>query len=145
MSNPVRGRSAWSTALGRDPRLLRAAPAIVYALAIFIGSSVPGSEIPPLGFSLSDKLIHFIEFGILGILLYRAFSRMSRPYLLTVITGALYAASDEFHQLFVPGRQCDFWDFAADVCGILLVGGIQVLFVRRRAGGKGHESMNAGG
>ncbi len=137
MSKPVRAGFTWSAALGRDQPLFRTvATAIVYALVIFIASSVPGSEIPPLGFSLSDKLIHFIEFGIMGILLYRAFTLMPYPYLLTVTAGALYAASDEFHQLFVPGRFCDVWDFAADVTGLALFGGIYVFFVRRRAGKK---------
>ncbi len=121
-----------STALAEKPRFIRiAGPAILYALAIFILSSLPGAVVPTLGFRFGDKILHLAEYGILGFLLYRAFRGTPRPFLLTILTGVIYAASDEFHQLFVPGRYCDFWDFAADVVGLALLGVIAGMFYGR--------------
>ena len=37
-----------------------------------------------------------------------------------VIIALVYAVSDEFHQLFVPGRACSFSDFLVDSAGIFL-------------------------
>jgi VanZ family protein len=36
---------------------------------------------------------------------------------LVLVFSALYGLSDEFHQLFVPRRQFDLKDLAADVAG----------------------------
>jgi len=38
----------------------------------------------------------------------------------TLLISVLFAASDEIHQYFVPGRQCDIYDFLADTIGIIL-------------------------
>ena len=118
--------------MAEKPRFIRTAGlAIFFALAIFILSSLPGAAVPQLGFRFGDKLLHLSEYGIFGFLLYRAFRGTSRPFLLTVLTGVIYAASDEFHQLFVPGRYCDFWDFVADAAGVALLGVIAGMFYRR--------------
>ena len=104
-------------------------PAVVYALVIFFMSSLPDIKLPDIGIDFGDKFIHMIEFGLFGIFLYRAFRynpQVSRPYLLTVCTGLLYAASDEFHQLFVPGRECDIIDFAADAVGLIIFSAMSV-------------------
>ena len=97
-------------------------------------SSLPGYVFPDQPFWSFDKVTHLIEFGLFGILVYRAlrFPRpIWRPYLITVIIGILYAASDEFHQLFVPGRNCDIRDFAVDVVGVMLFAGISTRLHRK--------------
>lgn len=102
-------------------------PALAFALLIFGVSSIPGNKIPYIGFDLSDKFIHMIEFGLFGIFLYRAFrypQPLSRPYLMTLCVGIPYAALDEIHQLFVPGRYCGIGDFIADALGIIIFAGI---------------------
>ena len=33
--------------------------------------------------------------------------------------GILYGVTDELHQVFVPGRFCDFFDGLADALGVL--------------------------
>jgi VanZ family protein len=43
---------------------------------------------------------------------------------MTVIISVLYAASDELHQLFVPGRMCDLNDFIVDSIGVIIFAGI---------------------
>lgn len=44
---------------------------------------------------------------------------LRRVYLLWIgLIGILYAATDELHQYFVPGRSCDFTDWLADIAGL---------------------------
>ena len=38
-------------------------------------------------------------------------------YLIAYASSVLYAVSDEVHQLFVPGRGCQFRDVCIDACG----------------------------
>lgn len=62
------------------------------------------------------KLAHFTEFTILGILMFPAFSSFKTAFLLS----AVYAVSDELHQLFVPGRSCELRDMLIDITGVCL-------------------------
>lgn len=39
---------------------------------------------------------------------------------LAIVISAVYGASDEFHQYFVPTRSCDAADWAADVLGSIV-------------------------
>lgn len=54
------------------------------------------------------KAAHASEYALLGILLTGAIMDIRKPWkrqlLACFLIGAAYAASDEFHQLFVPGR-----------------------------------------
>jgi len=72
------------------------------------------------------KCAHFTEYAILALLLRRtlhhAWDRESAPWsagLLAVVLGLVfgYAASDEFHQSFVPGRTALFTDVLIDAGG----------------------------
>ena len=104
------------------PFLRRFGIAIAYAVCIFILSSIPTLRSPDLGLNFQDKIYHIIEYGIFGFLLQRGASAVSgssfKRFLLVFFIGVLYAASDEIHQLFVPGRQCDFFDFLSDAAGM---------------------------
>ena len=78
------------------------------------------------------KLAHFSEYACMGILLYVLWShwirRGRRLYLLIILWVFCSAATDEFHQLFVPGRYGSFADVLLDTCGgafgMLLCAGI---------------------
>jgi VanZ family protein len=97
-------------------------PPLVWATIIFIESSIPGHKFPttPLG---TDKLVHVAIFFILGWLSHRAFTHQSSELVskmslyLTLVVTILYGFSDEFHQLFVPGRTANMYDMAADALG----------------------------
>jgi VanZ family protein len=95
---------------------------------IFFMSSLPGYEVPEMPFRFGDKFVHALEFGLLGMFLYHFFRYprplVSHPWLGAVIVGVLYAASDEIHQLFVPGRMCDIMDFMVDCIGLVFFSGI---------------------
>ena len=66
------------------------------------------------------KTAHFAEYAILGFLLTGAASLGNgwKSFLQPGLTGALYAASDEFHQLFVPGRSGQISDVLLDSAGV---------------------------
>lgn len=73
------------------------------------------------------KLAHASEYTLLGFLLMGALSgKKSRALLI----GVLYAASDEFHQLFVPGRSGQITDVMIDSGGVIL--GIFIFCLIRR-------------
>jgi VanZ family protein len=100
---------------------------IAYLVVIFAGSSMPGPRDIPGG--LSDKTAHFLEYAVLGLLLARALAGRRwlsiplRYVVAAVVIAAAYAFSDEFHQLFVPGRVFDLHDMAADTLGASVAAG----------------------
>ncbi len=67
------------------------------------------------------KLAHFTEYLILSLLLYRALRAgprwEPRTAVLALALAGLYAASDELHQWFVPGRTAAVRDCLIDVAG----------------------------
>ena len=75
---------------------------------------------------LIRKLAHVVEYAILALLLYCLVRPPSqrgwhpRTAFISVLAGALYAASDELHQLFVPDRLASMRDWALDVAGVTL-------------------------
>lgn len=95
--------------------LLRWLPAALWAAVIFTGSSVPGSYIPG-HYSVYG---HLAEYAVLGALV--AFAERHRGWkgaaFIAIIVCALYGASDEFHQAFVPLRVPDPIDWLTDVAG----------------------------
>ncbi|HEK85831.1 MAG: VanZ family protein [Candidatus Saccharicenans sp.] len=96
-------------------------PAVLYGALIFFLSSRTFKL--HLGFIYWDKGAHWLEFSILGLLLAVGFFRNfpGKTFLnfyLTFMTGALIGATDELHQKFVPGRQCDWKDWLADLIGV---------------------------
>jgi VanZ family protein len=98
-------------------------PSVAYASLIFILSSIPTLKAPDLGISFEDKIYHILEYAGFGILLQRGTEmsggRSLKRLLSISVLGVCYGASDEIHQLFVPGRECDLVDFFADAAGVL--------------------------
>ena len=67
------------------------------------------------------KAAHAAEYAVLGVLLISLSGYyIKRRWILTAWTiGTLYAASDELHQYFVPGRSCQITDVMLDSAGVL--------------------------
>jgi hypothetical protein len=58
-----------------------------------------------------EEAVHFVEYGVLGVLLYRALAdRLPDPtvYVAATLSGLLVGTVDELIQWLAPGR---FWDF----------------------------------
>jgi VanZ family protein len=111
-------------------------PTLLWALAIFLVSSIPKLDLAVSRLQGCDKIAHFVEYFVLGWAI-RYWSRDGRPGFLA--GGIGFAASDEIHQNFVPGRQMSLWDFVADAAGLsagfLITGAVS----RRRTGKKDRE------
>jgi len=77
---------------------------------------------------------HIIEYFTLGLLLFRAFRGNSivwwnwRWSAFAVIVVILWAASDEFHQSFVPTRTASVVDVAIDTVGGVFAQFVSVLW-----------------
>jgi VanZ family protein len=88
--------------------------------SLFGKSGAPG--IPGISMWLR-KAAHFAEYLILGGLTANAWrntlpsSRLWRVCLLSFIFCAVYAATDEIHQMFVPGRAARLADVVIDSAG----------------------------
>jgi VanZ family protein len=88
---------------------------------IFALSSMARLPEPPAG--LNDRGAHMIEYGGLALLTLRAlaagrWSEVRLPIAIgAVVIAVAYGFTDEVHQVFVPGRQCDLRDLAADAAG----------------------------
>lgn len=69
------------------------------------------------------KVAHMAEFGVLSVLLYIWIGQWEVGFLRRGATAfgatAVYAATDEIHQLFVPGRAGRFSDVCIDSAGAL--------------------------
>jgi len=99
-------------------KYFRFIPAILWMLVIFYFSSKNTSGVP-ISYDLQFyffKSLHLIEYSILGFLLFFAFINFN----VSLITGYLYAITDEIHQLFVIGRSGKFTDTLFDLTGILI-------------------------
>ncbi|MCI6763757.1 VanZ family protein [bacterium] len=80
------------------------------------------------------KCAHVSEFFILGILVINLVSKynVKHIYLISFIICVLYASSDEFHQLFVPGRSGQVTDIFIDMIGTIFSLLVMYLFNKFR-------------
>lgn len=106
----------------RNARITWACAAVLYAGLIFYFSSMPSLPIEQAGaepFPFFDKIMHFLEYMVFGLLILQASKPSSKRWLLACLAaGALYGALDEVHQSFVPNRDSEFLDFVADSLGV---------------------------
>lgn len=99
-------------------------PIIAYSILIFAISSLSLNEVPSLKIGLLDKLVHFGEYTVYGLLLMLAFATAKSNKIVRYSTslslwiGILFGLSDEIHQHFVAGRTCSVLDLLADVLGV---------------------------
>jgi VanZ family protein len=95
------------------------------ALAGLVIAASSRSEIasPPL--PNIDKVAHFLVYGLLGTLVFRAFRRKHLTHrlplaLLSIALVSAFGVSDEWHQSFTPGRSVEMADWIADTFGAAL-------------------------
>lgn len=90
----------------------------VRALLVVVQVALVGTDV-----DLVSPLAHFCEYAVFGFLLQNALGCSSparRAVALAVIVASAYGVTDEFHQLFVPGRACDPADWLVDTAGAAL-------------------------
>lgn len=95
---------------------------MAWAAVILVLTSIPVPSTPVDDVRGIDKLVHAVLYGVLGFLVTRASWERARawPAVAAALLGVLvFAALDEWHQAFVPGRSTDLLDLAADALGAL--------------------------
>lgn len=96
--------------------VVRWLPVFLWAVTIFALSSI--EQITVSQFFIWDfiakKIAHISEYAILFALIFRA---TGNKWIASFSLTMLYAASDEFHQSFVPGRTATVLDLGFDLTG----------------------------
>jgi VanZ family protein len=73
-----------------------------------------------------DKMQHLLAYAVLaaGVAFWFPRAKWRKRAVQTLIAviciTSLYGATDEVHQYFVPGRNCNAWDWLADTVGAAL-------------------------
>ena len=79
------------------------------------------------------KLAHLSEYALGGFLIFGLFLtyniNLKKQIIFSGLLGMIYAATDEFHQLFVPDRSSRIVDVGIDTIGVFL-GIFVLLFVK---------------
>ena len=93
----------------------------VYWLVLALATHYPSVRVPG-EVPKSDKIVHFVAFGLLAALFWQWMRARSRPLTASSVWIAAlvlvsYATLDEYTQQFV-GRDTDIWDWAANISGI---------------------------
>lgn len=106
-------------------------PVILWAVLIFVSSSIPGNDFPEVDVPMADKIVHFFIFFVFCVLTHRAvkhqnrFPLLARHHLLSsVLLTVAYGVIDEAHQIFVPIRTPSLRDLLADGLGASLYVGV---------------------
>jgi VanZ family protein len=97
-------------------------PPLAWTLVIFAFSTRHGGGQLPAAEVVLRKLAHVVEYLVLTTLLLRALHRsgVAAAIPVAIVVALAYAASDEWHQSFVPGRTATPRDVAVDGIGIAL-------------------------
>ena len=109
---------------------------ILIAEAIFFVSSL---TFPPgqVSFGWKSLVYHFSAFFFFGFFLIISIIKGNKKNIfllifLSALFAIIYAISDEFHQLFVPGRACSLSDILVDSAGILSASFLYILSLKFR-------------
>lgn len=103
-------------------------PAALWLLAVTVALAMPQrsfADLPPwwpefLHFHALDKVVHFLLFALLGLLLARSFRRLPavpRPLLSAVLAASLYGLALEVGQETLTDRSGELADWLADTLG----------------------------
>ena len=119
----------------RRRTLLRTwAPLVLYVGLIFTLSHIPVARIPVVrSLTLSDKILHALEYALLCVLAFRLFRTSRRRWLFrwaavaALVFASLFGLSDEWHQGLV-GRDADVADWLADTVGAALAAAVLMVY-----------------
>ncbi|MBF0104498.1 MAG: VanZ family protein [Deltaproteobacteria bacterium] len=118
---------------------------LLYAFITFV-SSIPGQDLAEIIVKPSiyfDKLVHFVLYAFLGMVVARALAfeecyqhLKKRWYLYFAVILPLVSLVDEIHQIYVPDRNMDYYDWFADIVGAVFGAVFYVIFVLRKEDAK---------
>ena len=97
------------------------------------------------GVDVLSSIAHFCEYTVFGALLanaLRCHMPLGRACVLAIVCGSLYGVTDEFHQLFVPGRAGKLTDVLIDCIGVSLITAVLWLRFKRMEGSYGVNGTN---
>ncbi len=98
-------------------------PVIVYMAVIFYVSSLHEAPLPK---GMSDKSAHWLGYTGFSVTIARALAGglgrriAASTAMVAVLIAVAYGVSDEFHQMFVPGRSAELADLGADALGAIV-------------------------
>jgi len=106
----------------RSTRIKLWSPVIAYMAMLFWLSSLSRPPRPP---GVSFYAVHIAAYAGLAALTARATGKglrdvSWRAVCAAIIISALYGVTDEYHQLFVPGRTFEVLDMVADAFGSIV-------------------------
>ena len=124
---------------------------VLFAIMIFCFSARNGEESTEAQLAFAAKvdhpirkLAHATEYAVFAMLLCGVWLDVRRKRKVSALfawgTATVYAATDEFHQLFVPGRSGQVKDVLLDSCGaavgvlILMLVAALIRFIRKKHG-----------
>jgi VanZ family protein len=99
-------------------------PVIAYMAIIFQASTV--SNVPGAVEAFPDTFLHMVEYGGLALVTLRAVAGgrwpgvTARALFGAWLIATLYGATDEWHQIYTPGRSSELRDLRNDAVGALL-------------------------
>ncbi len=109
--------------LKKNKRLLVNMPTIFYWLLLFAATSIPSGALAASK-NINDKFSHFTGYFILSFLLTLVLHFSSRIRTsgwklvgIVVMIVSCYGIVDELHQMLIPGRFAEFFDWVADMTG----------------------------
>lgn len=110
---------------------------LVSSTSFFFHLGLPDERVREIAGAIEGfvrKTAHMTEYAVLSILLYVWIGYwdmlVRKKAGLSILIASLYAASDEFHQLFVAGRSGRVTDVLIDSSGAVIGAAAVILFVR---------------
>jgi VanZ family protein len=116
-------------------------PAILYMAMIWVFSSIE-TPLSVADIPFEDKGAHALEYAGLSALLLHAFlGTFTSTRALWLVPSAMFSATlwgllDEIHQAYVPGRNADVKDLAADAIGAVIGALVYYAATKVRRGGR---------
>ena len=109
-------------------------PALLMMVVIFAFSAQPDDILPSFqnwDFGIK-KMGHMIGYGLLALSYFHFLKYNKKQYWLAWLMTLVYAATDEFHQSFVPGRNASIYDVLIfDNLGAIIMLCIHFIFWRQ--------------
>jgi VanZ family protein len=90
------------------------------AVAATIFAESCRSNVAEPGIVHVDKYAHFLVYGLLATLVYRARRGKRGAAWMAIAAASVYGVTDEWHQSFVPGRSTELADWISDTLGAAL-------------------------